>query len=454
LFLWEDPALADEWYETLAAQRLVRDQPIKLRTRSGVLREMLVSLAPVTMGSQPHALLLAQDVSERAMLERQLRQAQKMEAIGQLAAGVAHDFNNILTVIQGHAGLLHQRLKNGGPEGRSLDQISQASVRAATLIRQLLMFSRKQVMQFRHVDLNAILLSTIKMLDRLVGEHVQIDLDPGQGLPAIYADITMVEQIAMNLAVNARDALPNGGRVTIRSVLQTVHRGPTPMDPEERHGDYVCLSFSDTGIGMDTEILSRIFEPFFTTKPAGKGTGLGLSTVFGIVRPTQGWVEVTSRPNAGTTFLIFFPASARAAQKSVEEIDTNLRSGSETVLVAEDEEALRKMVVQVLTIQGYHVLEAGSGSEALEVWERAERRIDLLLTDMVMPGGIMGRELAEELARKSPSLRVIFTSGYSPGMAGKDSSVLAGQNFLPKPYSIGKLAQLVRECLDAPATKN
>jgi CheY-like chemotaxis protein len=335
-----------------------------------------------------------------------------------------------------------------------VEQITSAAARAATLIRQLLMFSRKQVMQFRHLDLNDTLRNAIKMLERLVGEHVQIDFRPQSPLPAIHADSSMVEQIAMNLAVNARDAMPNGGRVSITSSLQTIRRAPIPTDPERREGDFVCLTFSDTGIGMDTQILSRIFEPFFTTKAVGKGTGLGLSTVFGIVRQHEGWLEVESKPNQGSTFRVYFPASRQAAEKMELAVDTGLRSGRETILVAEDEDALREMVVQVLKIQGYTVLEAASGCHALEVWEQANRPVDLLLTDMVMPGGIMGSELAERLSSQSPRLKVIYTSGYSPGMAGKDASLLEGRNFLPKPYSIGKLAQFVRDCLDAPSKRN
>jgi CheY-like chemotaxis protein len=226
------------------------------------------------------------------------------------------------------------------------------------------------------------------------------------------------------------------------------------MDPEQRDGDFVCLTFSDTGAGMDTHILGRIFEPFFTTKPVGKGTGLGLSTVFGIIRVHQGWLTVDSKPNQGTTFRLYFPASRHPAERTEPVADTALRSGRETVLVAEDEDALREMVVSVLRIQGYTVLEAASGKQALEMWERAECPIDLLLTDMVMPGGMMGSELAEHLLNQSPNLKVIYTSGYSPGTAGRDTSLLKRRNFLPKPYSIGKLAQFVRECLDAPATRN
>lgn len=454
LLLWEKPTTADQWYEAVLRQELVRDQAAKIRSEGGALREVLVSLSPISLGGKPHALLLAQDVSERALLERQLRQAQKMEAIGQLAAGVAHDFNNILTVIQGHAGLLQHKLKNEGPETKSVNQIFEAADRASTLIRQLLMFSRKQVMQFHHVDLNDLLRNSIKMVARLVGEHVQIDFQPQQSLPAVHADTSMVDQITMNLAVNARDAMPNGGRVTIRTSLEVINRTAAPTDPEERKGDYVCLTFCDTGMGMDTHTLTRIFEPFFTTKPVGKGTGLGLSTVFGIVRQHQGWVEVESKPNQGTTFRIYFPASQQPAEKAAPQTDTTLRGGRETILVAEDEEALRQMVVHVLKLQGYAVLEAASGREALEVWEQADRPVDLLLTDMVMPGGVMGRELAERLSKKSPKLKVIYTSGYSPGMAGKDASLLVDRNFLPKPYSIGKLAQFVRECLDVPAKQN
>jgi PAS domain S-box-containing protein len=454
LFLWEKPEIADQWYEGLLRQELVRDQEAKIRNQAGALLEVLVSLSPIALAEQPHVLLLAQDVSERALLERQLRQAQKMEAIGQLAAGVAHDFNNILTVIQGHAGLMQQTLDSDSLQNKSVEEITSAAARAATLIRQLLMFSRKQVMQFRHLDLNDTLCNAIKMIERLVGEQVQIDFRPQSPIPAIHADSSMVEQIAMNLAVNARDAMPNGGRFSITTSLETIRRAPTPMDPERRDGDYVCLTISDTGIGMDTQVLSRIFEPFFTTKPVGKGTGLGLSTVFGIVRQHQGWLEVESKPNQGTTFRICFPASRQAAQKMELVVDTALRSGRETILVAEDEDALREMVVQVLKIQGYTVLEAASGRHALEVWEQANRPVDLLLTDMVMPGGIMGSDLAERLSRQCPHLKVIYTSGYSPGMAGKDASLLEARNFLPKPYSIGKLAQFVRECLDTAAKQN
>lgn len=450
LLIWEKPEVAEAWVKSLSSNEIVRDQETKIRTQTGALHEVLVSMSPVSIAGQPHVLLLAQDVAERALLERQLRQAQKMEVIGQLAAGVAHDFNNILTVIQGHVGLLIHKLNGSNPYPTSLDQISKAADRAATLIRQLLMFSRKQVMQFRPLDLNQSMDVAIKMLERLVGEHVQIIFRAESSIPPIHADLSMIEQIAMNLAVNARDAMPNGGRVLISTALKKVQRPPAPLDPEQRDGNFVCLTFSDTGTGMDTQILSRIFEPFFTTKPVGKGTGLGLSTVFGIVRQHHGWLDVESKPDEGTTFKIYFPLSEQPVQKSEPVAQSTVRGGRETILVAEDEDALREMVVQVLRIQGYHVLEAASGPQAIEVYKQATRPIDLLLTDMVMPGGMMGKELAETLADQIPNLKVIFTSGYSTGMAGRDTSILENRNFLPKPYSINKLAQIVRECLDVP----
>jgi PAS domain S-box-containing protein len=456
LSIWDKPEIPDAWFDKLLRQELVQDEQANIRNQAGALREVLVSLAPVNVGGEPHVLLLAHDISERTLLERQLRQSQKMEAIAQLAAGVAHDFNNILTVIQGHAALLGLSLETApdAPQNDSLHQIAKASSRASTLVRQLLMFSRKQVMQFRTQDLNDILGDVVMMLKRVVGEQVRIDFRPRHPLPAIRADTSMLEQIAMNLAVNARDAMPNGGTISVSTSLEKVHREPTPIDAERRHGEYVCLTFSDTGTGMDAQTLDRIFEPFFTTKPVGKGTGLGLSTVFGIVQQHQGWLEVESKLGSGTTFRIYFAACTQPAEKTNLLSDNTLRQGSETLLVAEDEDALRAMVVKILEIQGYVVLEAASGHHALEVWDQAGRRIDLLLTDMIMPGSIMGGELAERLKARSPGLKVIYTSGYSPGMAGNDLSLLEGRNFLPKPYTIGKLAQFVRECLDAPPEQN
>ncbi len=451
LFMWNKPERADEWFAALLRNEVVRDQETEVRHQSGDLHQVLVSLSMVTLAGQPHVLLVVQDMTERTLLERQLRQAQKMEAIGQLAAGVAHDFNNILTVIHGHAGLIKNQVNSGHPPVESAEKIAKAANRASGLIRQLLMFSRRQVMQFRHLDLNESVQNSLAIVGRLVGEHIHLDFRPGDSLPSIHADPTMLEQVVMNLAVNARDAMPDGGQVVISTEIVAVNRDATPMDPESRKGMFVRLGFSDNGCGMDTSILNRIFEPFFTTKGIGKGTGLGLSTVFGIVRQHRGWLEVTSKPGRGTEFSLYFPACEQVADRTTASSDTTmLLRGRETVLVAEDEDALREMVHLVLTAQGYKVLAAASGAEALRIHAQSNRPIDLLLTDMVMPGGVMGSELAERLREENPRLRVIFTSGYSPGMAGKDLSLLESRNFLPKPYSIGKLAQFVREVLDQP----
>jgi two-component system, cell cycle sensor histidine kinase and response regulator CckA len=452
LSLWQTPHQVEEWFAALLGNEAVRDRETELRSQCGSRRQVLVSLSLVTLSGQPHALVVVQDLTERNMLERQLHQAQKMEAVGQLAAGIAHDFNNILTVIEGHAGLVKEQLAAGHPALESADEIEKASDRAAGLVRQLLMFSRKQVMKCHHLDLNEAVNNSLAMVGRLVGEHIRMHFTGSPGLPVIHADPTMIEQIIMNLAVNARDAMPNGGIVTLATDVVTVNRQTTPMDPERRDGRFVRLSFADTGCGMDTSTLNRIFEPFFTTKGVGQGTGLGLSTVFGIVRQHHGWIEASSKPGHGTAFELYFPASAEPAEKTSTCSDQSvLQRGQETVLLAEDEEALRVMVTRVLKAQGYKVLAAASGVEALRLYEEANTAIDLLMTDMVMPGGVMGGELAKRLRAANPRLKVIYTSGYSPGMAGKDISLLEGRNFLPKPYSIGKLVQVVREVLSEPA---
>ena len=451
--LWEQPELVEEWFGRLAGKEEVREAATKVRNQSGAVRDVLVSLIPLSLGGRPHALLLAQDISERLLLERQLLQAQKMEGIGQLAAGVAHDFNNILTVIQGHSGLIQMRLPEDDPSAKSINQVLVAAKRAAALVRQLLIFSRKQVTQFRDIDLNETLANSLAMMERLTGECVRLDFQPGANLPAIQADDGMIEQVVMNLSINARDAMPDGGQIRIATALATVNRPATPLDPEERHGEFVCLTVTDTGCGMDTQVLNRIFEPFFTTKAPGKGTGLGLATVLSIIRQHKGWLEVESQPGQGTTFKLYFPASQQPAGKTAAaDDDGEMQRGRETILVAEDEDPLREMIAELLEYQGYKVLTARSGRHALEVWAAAGGDVDLLITDMIMPEGILGGELAELLLAQKPGLKVIFTSGYSPDMAGKDIPLVEGINFMAKPYSIGKMAQLVRQCLDTPVS--
>lgn len=392
---------------------------------------------------------LRREIEVRSMAERQLRHAQKMKAIGQLAAGIAHDFNNVLTVIHGHASMLLMTLGEEGTHARSIGEIRRSSERAANLVRQLLLFSRKQVMQFRNVEVGEVVRSVSSMLRQLLGEHITLETDCGQNLPPIYADRGTIEQVIVNLTVNARDAMPKGGRVKITCAEITVAAEPPRPYPEVRPGHYVCLTVADTGSGMDENALSHLFEPFFTTKEVGKGTGLGLATVYGIVKQHQGGLDVQSQVDVGTTFRIFFPVSVHQPQRPSEPADTMPeKRGTETILLAEDEAPLREMVAEILALQGYHVLTAGSGPAALEVWRQASSRIDLLLTDMVMPGGMMGTDLAAELKRSNSALKVIYTTGYSPGVTGEHTYFREGINFLPKPYSPAKLAEVIRTCLD------
>jgi signal transduction histidine kinase/ActR/RegA family two-component response regulator len=411
-------------------------------------RTIAWSFIPIAESKTVHC--YANEITERLALEAQLRHSVKMEAVGQLAAGVAHDFNNILTIIQGHADLLLQSQPLSPATEKSLRQIWSAADHAGKLIQQLLMFSRKQVMQPRYVDLNAIISNVSPMLQRMLGDQIRFEFVPAPNLPFVYADVGMIEQVLVNLSINARDAMRNGGRLAVSAAARTLEPVACVVNPEARPGNFVCLSVSDTGTGMDNATLSHLFEPFFTTKETGKGTGLGLATVYGIVKQHQGWITVESKPGAGSTFTIFFPCVSKPVEVAPPKTQSPLASatGTETLLVVEDEPSLRELVVRILELCGYHIYQAKNGVEALQVWEQHKDEIDLLLTDMVMPEGISGRQLAERLQKDDPALKVIYTSGYSPGMAGKDIALLEGFNFLAKPYPPSRLAQVVRECLD------
>jgi PAS domain S-box-containing protein len=391
----------------------------------------------------------SRDVTERRRLEEQLRHSQKMEAIGQLAGGVAHDFNNILTVIQGHASLLRAGGNLPEPQRVSVDQIYQAAERAAGLTRQLLTFSRRQVMQPRPLDLNTVLGNMTRMLGRILGEDISLQFNYSAGQPWVYADEGMIEQVVMNLAVNSRDAMPAGGQLTIKIVALELRPGELARHPDGRPGRFVCFSVADTGSGIKPEVLPHIFEPFFTTKAVGKGTGLGLATVYGIVKQHGGWITVESQVGQGTTFQVFIPAIEGVTGKASDtSLDATMPRGAETVLVVEDEAAVRELVSGLLKAQGYRVLEAATGVRALEVWRQHRDEIDLLLTDMVMPDGMTGRDLAEKVRAEKPSLKTIYTSGYSADIVGKDFVLHDGLNFLQKPFVPLKLARAVRKCLD------
>ena len=406
------------------------------------------SFQPVLSSNVVHC--YGEDITTRLNLEEQLLQSQKMESIGQLAAGVAHDFNNMLTIIQGHTSKLLMEPSLSPPVQNATLAVHGAAERAAGLTRQLLMFSRKNIMQPRPLNLHEVVANLNKMLGRLLGETISLRFECPQEPPPIYGDAGMIDQVLMNLAVNAHDAMPDGGTLTIN--VDECWVGPDYLEyhPEARIGHFVRLQMTDTGCGMSPKIRARIFEPFFTTKGVGKGTGLGLATVFGIVKQHAGWIEVASEVGRGSTFTVFFPASDAMPVAATEPavVAATAAGGSETILVVEDEMVLREMACGFLTDCGYQILEAGSGREALQVWWQHRAEIDLLLTDMKMPEGVSGMELAEKMLAEQPGLRVIFTSGYSDDVVSPEMLERTNARFLPKPYSYADLTRLVRAVLD------
>ncbi|HEY1170058.1 MAG TPA: PAS domain-containing protein [Verrucomicrobiae bacterium] len=391
----------------------------------------------------------AADISQRMLLEAQLRQSQKMESIGQLAGGMAHDFNNLLTVIQGHASMLliDRRLPQHTID--TAKEIDQAAERAAKLTRQLLTFSRKQVMQLKNLDVNDVITNLTRMLHRLLGENIKLDLDLKNQMPFVNADGGMLEQVLVNLTVNSRDAMPKGGRLTVRTTTEELDENYLRTNPDAKKGLHVRISVTDTGCGIPVENLPRVFEPFFTTKDVGTGTGLGLATVYGIVQQHQGWIRVNSVVNEGTTFDIYLPTSVKpAAGSDTDFLQRTAVGGTETILLVEDENAVRFLVRSILEHYGYTVFEAEHGPAALEVWKQHRYKIKLLLTDMMMPEGMTGHDLAERLLAEEPALKVIYTSGYSANVFSKDAPLRPDIAFLQKPYQPHKLARLVRDTLD------
>ena len=388
------------------------------------------------------------DLTERKKLEQQFRQSQKMDAIGQLAGGVAHDFNNILAVIQLQADLVKT---DGNPSLSQLefaDEIGAAAQRAAGLTRQLLLFSRKEALQLRDLDLNDAINDMTKMLRRTIGEDMQMQFKFAMEPLLVHADAGMMNQVLMNLVVNARDAMPKGGRFVIETSVVEFDGSAASHSVQIRAGSFVCLSVSDTGCGITAENLPRIFEPFFTTKDVGKGTGLGLATVFGIVQQHQGWINVYSEVGHGTTFRIYLPRLAKIAAEKPEQLKSiAMPGGNETILLVEDDAFLRASVRKTLSQLGYRVLEAGNGLEALEMWKQNHDEIHLMLTDLVMPGGINGKELGEQILKEKSELKVIYASGYSAEIASKNFPLEEGVNFLTKPFQAQKLAQTVRQRL-------
>ena len=394
---------------------------------------------------------LVQDVTERVALEERLRQSQKMEAVGRLAGGVAHDFNNLLTVILGYSQILAEGVPAGSRLADSTAQIKSAADRASGITRQLLAFSRKQVLSPRVINLNDIMLNLDSLLRRLIGEDIEVLTVPANDLGSVKADPGQIEQVIMNLALNSRDAMPHGGKLTLETsnaqLDEAYAREHQPAEP----GRYVMLAVSDTGHGMTPETQARIFEPFYTTKEVGKGTGLGLSMVYGIVKQSGGYIWVYSEPDRGTTFKIYLPRVDQPAETTgAEHRPSSVQRGTETILLVEDDAQLRQLSSSVLAHCGYKVLVAATPEEGLEICKANHRDIRLLVTDVVMPR-MNGRQLAEQIVQISPEVRVLYISGYTNNAIVHYGVLDPGLWFLPKPFTLSALIAKVREVLDSPA---
>jgi len=395
---------------------------------------------------------LKAEISERAQVEDALRQSQKMEAIGQLAGGIAHDFNNLLTVIRGYVQCLTSEMPQNPNVSEALHEIDVAAERAAKLTSQMLLFSRKKRIQSQSLNLNDVIAQFGTMLRRLLGENIALTIKTTGKPLTIHADPVMIEMVVLNLAVNARDAMPQGGQLIIRTEEIEISAEGDLRGSKAHPGSYACISVVDTGCGIAPDVLPHLFEPFFTTKEVGKGTGLGLATVYGIAKQHSGWVEIESEPGHGAQFKVFFPINLKKSEPGTSfKSKAQILGGTETILLVEDEPALRRLARTVLQRHGYCIHEACSGAEALSVWSGHASKIDLLVTDMIMPGGISGRQLADQLQHERGDLKVIYTTGYSPDTISQDLALEEGVNFLAKPYPSEKLAQIVRRRLDEPA---
>ena len=449
----------DKWFDL--ADFLRSSAPFKglaaeWKRKDGTTTVVRVSGRSVTNGREGGVVfeLFAEDVTERRALEQQLRQSQKMEAVGRLAGGIAHDFNNLLMVISGYSEFLLERLGDEPRLRGPAQEIASAAERASSLTRQLLAFSRKQMLAPRIVDLNTVATENLKMLTRMIGEDIDLVLLPDPGLWPVRADAGQIEQVIMNLAVNARDAMPSGGKLTIETSNMTLDEEYARFHAPLRPGDYVMVAISDTGAGMDSETQSHIFEPFFTTKGT-KGTGLGLSTVYGIIKQSGGYIWVQSEMGKGTTFKIYLPRVAgtgEAAAQIATPVETQKpEPGTETILLVEDEANLRYLARQYLEKQGYKVIEAADGAVAMQIAVAHDKVIHLLLTDVIMPG-MNGRELAQRIAEIRPNVKILYMSGYTENVIGHNGMLDAGVRLLQKPFTLRDLRSKVREVLDATTT--
>jgi two-component system, cell cycle sensor histidine kinase and response regulator CckA len=447
----EVPALMDDL--SRISSPLGDSKAWRHRKKDGSDMDVEITAHSFDFSGRPARLVLATDVTERRTLEAQLRQSQKMEAIGLLAGGVAHDFNNLLTAITGYSELALRRLRSHDPSRHDVEEILKAGERAAALTSQLLAFSRKQVLQPRIIDFNSIVSEMEKMLRRLIGEDVvfRTVLDPELG--STRADPGQLEQVLMNLVINARDAMTRGGKLTIETRNVYLDEDYAKMHIAVVPGPYVMLAVSDTGVGMNEQTSARIFEPFFSTKEPGKGTGLGLSTIYGIVKQSGGNIWVYSEPGKGTTFKIYFPLVGAHTQRIATATEAEeISNGNETILLAEDEEIVRNLARQVLEMYGYRVLEAASGKEALFICEQNTEPIHLLITDVIMPE-MGGPELASRVAKLCPETKVLYMSGYTDSAIVHQGELDESAKFIQKPFTAERLARKVREVLDDSVSK-
>ena len=419
------------------------------KKKDGSLFEEDATISPIrdAAGEITGFVSVTRDVTERIQLEHQFRQAQKLESVGRLAGGVAHDFNNLLTVINGYSEFLLKRLKTPDPLRSYAQEIRTAGERAASLTKQLLAFSRNQVIEPSVVDLNATIRESAPMLQRLIGEDVILETHLDDSLGQVMAGPDQIHQVIMNLAVNARDAMPNGGKLEIETRnVDLVTKDNTAIHPEAIAGRYVLMSVTDTGHGIDEAICQHIFEPFFTTKEEGKGTGLGLSTVYGIVRQSGGWIDVWSEVGVGTSFRVYLPRVDASPAPELSPIGDAKEKGSATILVVEDQLAVRVLIKAVLQQHGYEVIEASDGDQAMAVAERHPGRIHLLLADVVLPG-MNGKELSDRLRKVRSDLKVLLVSGYAANVIVPGEAPVRGTAFLHKPFSPDELAAKVLEVL-------
>ena len=443
-----DAGLFWSLWETALSGRVWQGELINRRKDGGLYHEEM-AITPIreSNGEISHFLAIKQDITKRKHHDEQLFQAQKMEAIGKLAGNIALDLTNLLTVIHGSAELVladKGRLKDC--DRRHLKKITDATEHAAELTRQLLAFGRRQVIQTQPVDLNQVIGSYTKMLNRVIGEAITLRCHFAEDLPSVNADVGMIEQILINLIANARDAMPQGGSIDITTEAVTLDAGYAETHPEAHLGKHLAISITDTGMGIYPEYLPRIFEPFFTTKQPGTGTGLGLSTVYGIVKQHQGWIEVSSQLGQGTTFKILLPAnSPDVPRATVPQAKPAGLARQEKILLVEDDDDVRMVAHDVLEGSGYQILDAANGLEALNIWKTNASKIDLLLTDIVMPGELNGWELAAKLRRERPGLKVILISSYAAHQKERNQ---ARDLVLPKPFSLEDLTDTVRNCLD------